>query len=199
MNKVSEKIILEAEKKAEDIKKDAGIKAERLSRENKSSLANIALEYQNKIDRIYQIELNRLKSAAYMEFKKDILREKRKIMEEIHAYMCDYIKKDKELYAKFLKSMALKGAITGNEKIIVSNDDRSFFTKKIILFINKEAEKKLGHTADLSLSDEVRDTGGGLYLKEEKIEFNATVKVVVDTLIEEFEVEIADFLFPIIK
>ncbi len=199
MNKVSEKIILEAEKKAEKIEKNASLKAETLSKENKKRLDKIALEYKDKIDRMYLIELNRLKSSAYMEFKKDILREKRKNMEKIHAYLCDYIKNDKELYTKFLKSMALKGTVSGNEKIIVSNNDRTFFTEKFILSINKEAEKKLGHKADLSLSEEVRDTGGGLYLKEKKIEFNATINIVIDTLIEDFEVEIADFLFPVIE
>ncbi len=195
MNKVSGKIISEAEKKAEEIEKKAELKAEMMSKENKRRLNKIALEYQDKIDRIYLIELNRLKSAAHMEFKKDILREKRKIMGEIHTYVCDYIKNDKELYANFLKSMALKGTLSGNEEIIVSNNDRSFFTGKFISYINREAEEKLGHKADLSLSEEVRDTGGGLYLKEKRIEFNATINVVIDTLVEKFEVEIADFIF----
>ena len=194
-NKVSKKIIIEAKKKAEEIEKNTRLKAETLGKENEIRLNRIALEYQNKIDGIYLIELNRLKSAAYMEFKKDILREKRKIMEKIHAYLCDYIKNDKKLYANFLKSMALKGTLTGNEKIIVSNNDRPFFTERFVSSINREAEDKLGHKADMSLSEEVMDTGGGLYLKEKRVEFNATVNVVIDTMMEEFEVEIADFLF----
>lgn len=195
MDKISEKIISEAAKKAKEIEKKALLKAEMLNKENNNRLNKITMEYQDKIDKIYSIELNRLKSAAQMEFKKDILRAKSEIIKKIYAYVSDYIKKDKKIYADFLKAMAVKGTVSGNEVIIVSNNDESFFSKKFISSINKEAGERLGCKTNLALATELRNTGGGLYLKEGKIEFNATLNVVIDTLAEEFEMEIVDFLF----
>lgn len=89
----------------------------------------------------------------------------------------------------------LKGIQTGREEIILNEKDRSLVDEKFLQELNKRAAKNLGKETKIFLSEEIRETGGGFFLKEDKREFNATIDVVIETVAEQFQLDIIGMFF----
>lgn len=195
MNKISEKILADANRNAAEIE-DKALLEERKYREQKErELAHIESEYHDRLREIYRSELYQEKAKAEIEIRKAILRGKREMMKEVLDYVAEYVKKSSEVYCGFLEAMVLRGILSGNEEIIVSEEDRKIFNSQFLKRLNEKAAEQLGRPTYIRLSTETRETGGGLFLKEDKIEFNATIEAVIKRVSEDCEMALSNLLF----
>lgn len=194
MNKVSEKILADARKEAAEIEAEARREEGILIKDRDKALALATAKQEERLAAIYRAELRRQKALSEIEFRKSTLLHKRALMEEVFQDVSTYIEAP-EIYQRFLEAMILQGVESGEEVIIVSEKDRDLLDDEFLTRVNEKATKQLGRPTNLRLASEARETGGGLYLKQGKIEFNATMDAVMQRIAEDVETELAAFLF----
>ncbi len=195
MNRVSEKIISDAGSRVREIEKEYDGKCRELEGSLNTDLEDLKKQQDEKLDSLYQGELYRLRARDQIDIKKELLREKWQIINDILESVRTRLTEDQDRYRQFLKVTILHGVEYGDEEIIVSPKDRELFDKKMISEINREAGEKLGAKTSLALADETRDTGGGVILRSGRIEFNGTVDQVLAKIEETNRVEMVRMLF----
>lgn len=185
--RVEEKAILaENAARMAELKKEAMEEEERLKKAQEAELKDL-----------FHREVTRYISRGRIEAAKEELRARRKIIDQTLADLKSRLLYDNDgtLYREFLMEVMLKGIQTGREEIIVREKDRSLIDDDFLAELKSRSSEKLGKETSLSLSDEVRETGGGFYLKEGKREFNATIDAVIETVAEQFQLDIIRMFF----
>jgi len=128
-----------------------------------------------------------------LDIAKDYLTEKRKILDEVFAQARQKLQNlpDGE-YCKLMTKLMLKAVETGNEEVIVDNNEKRI-DQKFIKHINRELGP--GYKGNLRLSDERQNLGGGFILKRGKIKNNVSIEVLSAQARKELEIELAKELF----
>ncbi|MCP4129498.1 MAG: hypothetical protein GY754_00640 [bacterium] len=195
MNKVSEKILSDAENRVRGIEEETERKQEQVKKDHAEEYERISALQQQELDALFNAELKRRNSLKDLEFNKDILKVKWEQLARVLENVAARLRQD-DMYRRFLKTVLFKGVQTGQEEVIVSEEDRDIVNTGFLGDINLELEEKLENPPELRLSDETRATGGGLYLKEGKVEYNATIKIAIKKIFDDNELEIIDMIFP---
>jgi V/A-type H+-transporting ATPase subunit E len=190
---VVEKILTDAETEAEKIKsqareKEAAEKAklDEQIREFKKQTALIA-------QKAAEDKKAHLLAAARMDIAKELLAEKRKILDEVFVQARQQIENLKdEQYHKLMTKLMLEAVETGDEEIIIDKNEKRI-DQKFIQSINQQLAP--GRKGNLKLSDERVNLGGGFILKRGRIKNNVSVEVVLTQARKELEVELTKELF----
>lgn len=158
MNKIAEKIISDASAKAEELVKEARMKAKVIS---DGALAEIReLERVAKAERATYAEgaMAAAKVSAELELKRRRLSAEKAVLDELYAAAEKEIAvMKKEEYLKIIKKM-LSYADDGDE-VLIAESDKARITEKFI----KETAKKRGIA--LTLSKDFAPISGGVILK----------------------------------
>ena len=195
---------MEAEQVVEKILADAKVEAEKIKSEAKekenaeqAKLNEQLSDYKKQTDIIAQKagedKKAHLLAAARMDVAKDYLAEKRKILDEVFAQARQKLQNlpDGE-YCKLMTKLMLKAVETGDEEVIVDNNEKRI-DQKFIKNINRELGP--GYKGDLRLSGEKQNLGGGFILKRGKIKNNVSLEVLLNQARKELEIELAKKLF----
>ena len=195
MDKVSEKIISDANIKSTDIEAQCRENEEKIKGEHKKEIDRIKSDQNCKLEEIYRAEFNRITAGYNLELRRGLLNFKRGLIDEILEEVRSKIKDDMGTYLIFLEKMICKGVRTGKEEIIVRDEDRMIIDEEFLKKVNDSARVIVASNTDLRLSDETRELHGGLILKEGKVEFNSELDVVIDFVFKNYEEEIVKMLF----
>ncbi len=95
---------------------------------------------------------------------------------------------------ELLKQLLLEAAVTGNEEIVVEEQDRKLYNLTFLAKVNL-ALMMSGRKAGLKLSEQTGSTGGGFILKAEDIEINATYPALIKEIRDELEPQVVKILF----
>jgi len=195
---------MEAEQVVEKILADAKVEAEKIKSEAKekenaeqAKLNEQLSDYKKQTDIIAQKagedKKAHLLAAARMDVAKDYLAEKRKILDEVFAQARQKLQNlpDGE-YCKLMTKLMLKAVETGDEEVIVDNNEKRI-DQKFIKNINRELGP--GYKGNLRLSGEKQNLGGGFILKRGKIKNNVSLEVLLNQARKELEIELAKKLF----
>ena len=150
---VVEKILADAKAEAEKIKKQADDK----EAAEKAKLNEQLSDYKKQTDIIAQKagedKKAHLLAAARMDIAKDYLAEKRKILDEVFAQARQKLQNlpDGE-YRKLMTKLMLKAVETGDEEVIVDNNEKRI-DQKFIKHINRELGP--GYKGNLRLSTNI--------------------------------------------
>lgn len=137
-----------------------------------------------------------LVSAAKMESKKQILAAKQEMLDQVFDLTLKALLELPEAeYVELLSSLATKAASTGREQILMNQQDRSRYGKKILSLANKKLEKE-GKTGAMTLSRQTRQIQGGLLVSDGAIEVNCALETLVRLLRGEVTGEVSKILFP---
>ena len=135
----------------------------------------------------------RIEMLASLEFRKEILREKKRLIEEslekAENAIRDFAPND---YLSFLKKIILSEVESGNEEIIASAAHRDLLTPDFLNSINNELGASKGN---LRLSEESGDFSGGVILRDGKKETNLTLKSLIESERDRLEPFVANILF----
>ena len=139
--------------------------------------------------------VQRQERTARLEAKKDVLG----LKQELVSAAYDKAKKailgmDEDKYVAFLAKQTCAAALTGGEKVILSEADRSRLGEKLVAAANA-ALKERGLPGELRLSDETRPISGGLVLRRGSIEVNCTLDKLLEMSRGSLDAEVASVLF----
>ena len=98
-------------------------------------------------------------------------------------------------YISFLCRVIAKASESGTEEVIFSPADRARFGKQVVIGANTLLSE-LGRPANLTLSAETRDLGGGVIVKSGDIEYNCTLETMLRLMRDEAALDVAHVLFP---
>lgn len=190
MNKVSEKIISDAENNAAEIMKSNDLIIEEILNNQKEKLHTLSLKMEQDLKDLYDREIKKLNAISEIEIKKKILSAKREVINELKDKVLYKFLNDKSLYIRFIKRAVEQGAFTGNEEIIISKEDENLFTSEFLRELNSESSGKPGRDGNLKLSEERLSAGRGILLREGRITYDAVLENVIRDTLDEYEPDI---------
>jgi V/A-type H+-transporting ATPase subunit E len=201
---VLEKILSDARAEAEKIKKAAEVKRS----EEQSQIDEQLREYRKQTDMLAQKageeKKAHLLAAARMDIAKQLLAEKRKILDEVFAQAREQLKNlPDEQYRKLMTKLMLQAVETGDEEVIIDNEERRI-NQKFIENINQQlapGRTRQGEApcrspkGNLRLSEEKANLGRGFILKRGKVKNDVSIKVLLARARRELEIGLAKELF----
>ena len=190
---VVKKILSDADSEAEVIKKQAdekaaGERAEFAEQQNEYKKQTQALAQKAAEDKRLHIL-----AAARMEIVKQLLAEKRKVLDDIFTRARQQLKGlPDEQYQNIMAKLMSAAVETGDEEVIVDRNENRIDSEFI-----RQVNSKLGpdHKGGLKLSDEKQSIEGGFILKRGRIKNNLSLSVLLAQARKEIEIELAKELF----
>jgi V/A-type H+-transporting ATPase subunit E len=190
---VIEKILSDARAEAEKVRKTAEAKRA----QEQAQLDKQLLEYRKQTDMLAQKTGEEKKAhilaAARMDIAKQLLTEKRKILDEVFVQARRQLENlPDEEYCKLMTKLMLETVETGDEEVIIDNREKRIDGK----FIEK-VNQQLGHDrkGNLKLSESKANLGCGFILKRGKIKNDVSVEILLARAREQLEIELAEELF----
>ena len=188
------------------IETDAVADAARIAQEVKAQCEAIKAEGEKKAQEGYwekvrqgvaaaEDRVQRLAKTADMEARKSVLSFKQSIVAD--AFDKAEAKLNAltgEEYVSFLAALAARAAVTGEEEIVLSADDKAAYGKKVITKANA-ALKAAGKEGRLTLSETDGNFGRGLICKQGSVSVNCTVQALMDQAREDMASDVAAELF----
>ena len=190
---VVEKILADAKAEAEKIKKQA----EETQAAEQAKLDEQLSEYKKQTDIIAkkagEDKKAHLLAAARMDIARQLLAEKRKILDEVFAQARQHLENlSDEQYCKLMTRLMLEAVESGDEEVIIDNEEKRI-DQKFIKNINQQLAP--GRKGNLRLSEDRDNIGAGFILKRGKIKNNVSVEVLLAQARRELEIELAKELF----
>lgn len=188
---VVDKILADAKAEAKKIKKQA----DEAQAEEKAKLDKQLSEYKKQTKAIAkkagEDEKAHILAAARMDIAKQLLVEKRKILDEVFEQARKQVEKlsDKQ-YLELMTKLMLNAVETGDEEVVIDSEEKRI-DQKFIDSINQQLDGK----GDLKLSADRANLGKGFILKRGKIKNNVSVGVLLAQVRNELEIELAKDLF----
>jgi V/A-type H+-transporting ATPase subunit E len=190
---VIEKILADAKAEAQKIKQQADDKEAAEQTKLDEQLDEYNKQTQALAEKRAGDEKLHILATARMDIAKQLLAEKRKILDEVFKQAQNRLKKlpDDES-RKLMTKLMLEAVETGDEEVIVDKNETRI-NDEFISQINKQ----LGSDSKgrLKLSTERQDLGVGFILKRGKIKVNVSIEVLLNQARRELETELAKELF----
>lgn len=195
VEKITERILAEANEAANTAKSDAEAKAK-----------EILEEFEEKARQTYEqmVATGRTEAAAAAErkvrtarlqAKKDILGTKQEFINKAYSIAQESIlAMPEDEYVDLLARKACEASISGEEAVILNEDDKSVLGQKVVDAANALLASA-GKKASLTLSDETAKMIGGLFLKQNDVSVNCSIDSIIGTFREDLDVKVAKVLF----
>ena len=195
---------MDAEQVTEKILADARAEAEKITNEAKEKESAEQVKFDEQLDefrkqtetlakKASQDKKAHILAAARMDIAKEYLARKRRILDEVFREAQKQLQNlSDQDYRKLCSNLILKAVETGDEEVIVDNNETRIDHEFI-----KQINRKLGpgFKGNLRLSDERRNLGGGFVLRRGKIKNNVSFEVLLAQARKELEIELAKELF----
>jgi V/A-type H+-transporting ATPase subunit E len=190
---VVDKILADAKAEAQKIKKqtDASEAAEQ------AKLNEQLDEYKKQTEilakKAGQDEESHILAAARMDIAKQLLAEKRKILDEVFEQARQQLQNLPEHdYRSLCTKLMLEAVDTGDEEVIVDKKDNRI-NQDFIHQVNQQLSSK--GKGELKLSEQKQDIGAGFILRRGKIKTNVSLDVLLEQARKELEIDLAKELF----
>ena len=195
IEKISARILADAETEAAAIRAQAEEKAAQIRAEYDRRIANeqqrLAAEAQTEAAK----QLERDQGAARMAARRQVLEKKQVLVDAAFRQAEQQLLSLPEAdYIRLCAQLAARASVSGSEELIFSAEDR----EKVGLAVTEQANALLakdGKPAKLTLSTDARPMRGGVVLKDGLIETNCSLGTMVDGLRPELSGKVAARLF----
>lgn len=195
MDKITARIIADAEREIAEIQRENDEKIEALTAEAQSAAEQESLELLTRGRRAAEERRERLSSSAAVECHKLELAAKQELLEEAFATAVEQLcSLPRGEYLALIASLAAEAA-EGGEQMILSPRDAEQYGTEVILMANT-ALRAAGKRGELTLSAETRPIPGGFILSSGDVELNCAFDTLVRLRREKLEKEVAKILFP---
>lgn len=195
VEKITEKILQDAELKANEIVEKARLQAKEIVEKANQKAAVRVKEISQKSAYDINEKKRIINSMVELEMRKDILGAKQQSIEEVFAKALDRMNDlDAAKYEQVAFDMLMSSVETGDEVVIMSESGKKKLSADFIDKVNKalEAAGKLGN---IKLSDETRNISGGFILVGQGVEVNNSFEAVVRLYRDEIEPKVAEIFF----
>jgi len=190
---VVEKILSDAKAEAGKIKKQA----EENEAAEQAKLSKQLDEYNKQTEilarKAGEDEESHILAAARMDIAKQLLAEKRKILDEVFEQASEQLLNlPEQEYRTLCTKLMLEAVETGAEEIVVDKNEKRI-NHDLIDQVNRQLSSK--GKGELKLSDQKQDIGAGFILKRGQIKTNVSLDVLLDQARKELEIDLAKELF----
>jgi V/A-type H+-transporting ATPase subunit E len=190
---VIEKILADAGTEAEKIKKQAREKEAVEQAKLKEQLREFDKQTQTIAQKAGEDKKAHLLAAARMDIAKQLLAEKRKILDEVFAQARQHLENlSDEQYCRLMTKLMLQAVESGDEEVVIDNEEKRI-DQKFIKNINQQLAP--GRKGNLKLSGDRANIGAGFILKRGKIKNDVSVEVLLAQARRELEIALAKELF----
>lgn len=195
INNLTSKILDEAKKKSEEILKAAKEEEAKIIGKKIAEAREIEKGYIDKANIEAITKKERILSGAEIRIRDEKLSAKQRIVGKVFDETLKKLGKlSKEQLLKFIKESIINLDITGDEKLIVSKDDKDKITEEFLKDLNMSLSMK-GKNGNITLSKEERSFNGGFILEKKGIEINYTFEAILQSMRDDLEYEVAKILF----
>lgn len=195
LERIKERIVQEAQDKKNKILEDTRARNEKLMSDCDKKLSEIKQQALNKAKRLADEEKRKILSMAELEERKRLLDAKQKLIDKVFQEAQKSLQNmSNPEYEKLIKQMLIDNSVSGEEEIIMAENDLPRLSSNFVNLVNQELIKN-GKPGNLKLSDETRPMLGGFILKSSDMEINCTFDSIIKLQREELETEIAKILF----
>jgi V/A-type H+-transporting ATPase subunit E len=191
--KVTEKIMADAKAEADKIKGEAQEKQNAEQAKLDEQLAEYQKQTETLAHKAAEDEKSHRLSAARMDIAKQLLAEKRSILDHVFAEAHERLRKlSDEDYRRLMTKLMLQAVESGEEEVLVGKDENRI-DQGLVNGVNQQLASN--NRGNLRLSSEREDISGGFVLRRGKIRNNASFAVLLDQARKELEIELAKELF----
>jgi len=195
IKEIKEKIISDAQIKANEIIVQAESKAKKIKSKGMKEAENIKNDILGKNRQEGLLKKNKILTEANLDAKKAILSEKQGIIEKVFSKALeDILNLEDREYCKFIKKIILNNIENGNEIIYISETDKKRITKVFIDDTNRELKNK-GKKGELILDTSYIQIKGGVIIGSGNIRKNISLELLLQKAREEYEMEVNNQLF----
>jgi V/A-type H+-transporting ATPase subunit E len=140
-----------------------------------------------------EAESSHLLAAARMQIAKELLTEKRKILDEVFEQARrQLLNLPDRQYRQVIAGLMVRAVETGNEEVVVDKNEKRIDQE----LVNQVNQRLAGQNkGNLRLSEQRQELGGGFILKRGKIRTNVSFEVLLNQARKELEIELAKELF----
>lgn len=190
---VVEKILADAKAEAEKIKQQAKEKDAAEQTKHAVQLNEYKKQTEALAVKAAKAEKLHLLAAARMNIAKELLAEKRKILDEVFEQAKSLLQNlPDEQYRELTARLMLKAVETGDEEVIVDKNERRI-DQQLIDRVNQQLGSS--NKDNLKLSKERQDISSGFILKRGKIKTNAALDILINQARKELKIKSAKELF----
>ncbi len=190
---VIEKILSDAGAEAKNIAKQAYDKAVAEQTKIKEQLEKYKKETEVIAKKAGEDEESHILAAARMDFAKQLLAEKRKILDEVFEQSRRQLYElPDDQYQKLCMKLMLEAIETGDEEVVIDTNEKRI-GQDLINQVNQQLSSQ--NKGNLKLSDERQDLGVGFVLRRGKIKTNVSMNVLLEQARKELEIDLAKELF----
>lgn len=198
LERIIERIESDSREKVEEIRSSTAKETAEMVKTAVREAEVSAILAERKATEAAKLNGERALSLASLESDREILTEKRALVEEaLERAMDMFAALPKAEYLEILTSMVISarsGLGPGKAELVLSESDRKRLGKKLTETVNAELETA-GVDGTVVLSKEKRAMRGGFVLKLEKIEYNGSLEALVDEQRDRLEALVASILF----
>ncbi len=191
--KVTEKILADAKAEAQKIKSAAKEKEAAEQKKLDEQLADFKKQTKALAEKAAKDEIAHTLAATRMVLAKQLLAEKRKILDEVFQQAHQQLKNlPDDQFRKLITKLMLESVETGEEEVIVGENEHRI-DQQLINKVNEQISA--GKKTDLKLSSEKQDIEGGFILRRGKIKTNVTLDVLLNNARKNLEIDLAKEMF----
>ena len=190
---VVDKILADAKAEAQKIKKQTGAAEAAEQAKLNEQLDEYKKQTETLAKKAGEDEESHILAAARMDISKQLLAEKRKILDEVFEQARQQLQNLPEQdYRNLCNKLMLEAVETGDEEVVVDNKDNRI-NQDFIDQINQKLSSK--GKGELKLSEQKQDIGAGFILRRGKIKTNVSLDVLLEQARKELEIDLAKELF----
>jgi V/A-type H+-transporting ATPase subunit E len=190
---VVDKILADAKAEAQKIKKQTDSNEAAEQAKLNEQLDDYKKQTEILAKKAGEDEESHILAAARMDIAKQLLAEKRKILDEVFEQARQQLQNLPEQdYRSLCKKLMLEAVETGDEEVIVDKKDNRI-NQDFIDQVNQKLSSK--GKGKLKLSEQKQDIGAGFILRRDQIKTNVSLDVLLEQARKELEIELAKELF----
>jgi V/A-type H+-transporting ATPase subunit E len=195
LEKLIERILRDAEEKAEHIRSEAQMRRrEVISEANREAEARYH-RMVNEARRTWEEEKKQRVTMAALEARKSILEQKQELIQEVFDRTLGAMRDmPEDQYVDLIIRLLLVVVEDTGGELVMSSRDRERIGEEIISKANTAFEQA-GKRGRITLSSETRDISAGFVLQAEGVEINSSVEALISSKREELEPEVVRILF----
>jgi len=195
LEKILEKIRQDSEEEIRKILEEAKSRASQIIEEGKREAEKVAKGVSREGEENGRKVRERIVTLASLESRKRILGEKQRILGDIYREVEERIRNlNSRDYRELVKKIMLESCQSGEELVVVGENDRKRIDEQLIETVNAELVKA-GKKGKLKLSSEPASIPDGFILKLGKIEMSNSWANILRSLREKTEDEVIRLLF----
>jgi V/A-type H+/Na+-transporting ATPase subunit E len=194
---IKNNILLRAKEKVEINIKESEQKAKEILEKGQKVTDNIRERIINQAKKEAEIKKNNIITEARLKTKKELLFEKQKTVDHVYKKSIEKLLKfDDKKYLSLIKKMILSSIETGEETLLISENDRNRINPTFIQDINKKIEQKgMRGNLKVQIANDNVSISGGIIVKFKDLTKNNSLESILYQVKEKIEIKINQILF----